>query len=265
MAAEFVSLTTDYGLSDGFVASVHGVILRIRPSAHIIDVTHDIRPGDIARGAAVLGQTVPHLPTGVHVAVVDPGVGTSRRAVAIRTPNGFLVGPDNGLLVGAGQALGGIEAVISLTNSDWHASTVASTFHGRDVFGPVAAHLVSGRPLAEAGEEVDPRSLITLPPPHVHISAGRVEAEVLTVDRFGNVQLALPASALEELSVDLSVNGMHATRADTFGDVTRGGLIVFADSAGYTAVAMNGGRAVVALAVEPGEIVRVTNRAIAHA
>src|SRR5215475_9952890 len=101
MRDEFVSLTTDYGRSDGFVASVHGAILRLRPSARVIDVTHDIDPGDVARGAAVLAQTVPYLPEAVHVAVVDPGVGTSRRGIALRTPNGFLVGPDNGLLIAA--------------------------------------------------------------------------------------------------------------------------------------------------------------------
>src|SRR5262245_40398724 len=138
MSAEFVSLTTDYGLSDGFVASVHGAILRLRPDAHVIDVTHDIHPGDVARGAAVLAQTVPHLPVGVHIAVVDPGVGTDRRAIALSTPTGFLVGPDNGLLIQAGEALGGINVAVWLTNDDWHSRVVTSTFHGRDIFGPVA-------------------------------------------------------------------------------------------------------------------------------
>jgi S-adenosylmethionine hydrolase len=260
MRDEFVSLTTDYGRSDGFVASVHGAILRLRPSARVIDVTHDIDPGDVVRGAAVLAQTVPYLPEGVHVAIVDPGVGTSRRGIALRTANGFLVGPDNGLLIAAAIALGGIDAVVELTNSDWHAPEVTPTFHGRDIFGPVAAHLLSGRSFDDAGQRLDPASLTTLPPPYVHISHGHVEAQVVTIDRFGNVQLALPASALEELSSELDVAGMSATRAATFGDAPPGGLIVFGDSAGHTAIAINGGRAVIALGVAPGDIVLIRDR-----
>ena len=141
----WISLTTDYGRSDGFAAALHGVIARIAPTVRVIDVTHDVRPGDIARGAAVLAQTVADLPTSVHVAVVDPGVGTSRRAIALATDGGLLVGPDNGLLLPAADVLGGITEAVELTKPDWHRETVSATFHGRDIFAPVAARLAARR------------------------------------------------------------------------------------------------------------------------
>jgi S-adenosyl-L-methionine hydrolase (adenosine-forming) len=258
-APPFVSITTDYGLSDGFVAAVHGAVLRICPYARIIDVTHDVHPGDVARGATVLAQTVPHLPTGVHVGVVDPGVGTDRQAIALRTPDGFLVGPDNGLLIAAAEALGGVESAVSLTNAEWHASTVTSTFHGRDIFAPVAARLASGADLTDAGSAIDPASLVRLPPPFVHIAAGAAEVEVLSIDRFGNVQLAMPASALDELARTVTLQGQRAKQASTFADVAPGDLILFADSAGQAAIAINGGRAVVALGVAPGDVIRIAD------
>ncbi|MBO0870042.1 MAG: SAM-dependent chlorinase/fluorinase, partial [Micromonosporaceae bacterium] len=135
----WVSFTTDYGLRDGFVAAMHGVLARQAPWVRVIDITHQVNPGDVAGGAAVLAQTVRHLPAAVHVAVVDPGVGTARRAIAVQTPGGVLVGPDNGLLPGAARELGGVTAVVHLTNPAWHAPAVSPTFHGRDIFAPVAA------------------------------------------------------------------------------------------------------------------------------
>lgn len=254
---DWISLTTDYGLSDGFAAACHGAIARIAPAVRVIDVTHEVPPGDVARGAAVLAQTVPHLPPAVHVAVVDPGVGTARRGVALQTPGGLLVGPDNGLLPGAAAALGGIARAVELTNSEWFAGSVSATFHGRDVFAPVAARLALGGDLDAAGSTVDVETLVRLPDPVVIVGDGWIEAEVLMVDRFGNVQLAAPAAALDELGTTLSVGGMRAVRAATFGDGTPGQLVVYGDSAGRIAVAINGGRAVVALAVTPGDVLRI--------
>lgn len=255
---EWVTLTTDYGLSDGFAAACHGVIARLAPGVRVIDVTHLVAPGDVARGAAVLAQTVPHLPPAVHVAVVDPGVGTARRGVAIMTPGGVLVGPDNGLLLWAADALGGPSGAVELTNPDWLASEVSHTFHGRDVFAPAAARIAAGADLAEAGPPVDPATLVRLPDPVVETGPGWLEAEVLTVDRFGNVQLAAPATALDGLGKALSVGGVRAVRGTTFADAPAGGLVVFADSAGKVAVAVNGGRAAVVLAVTPGDLLRIT-------
>jgi S-adenosylmethionine hydrolase len=256
----WISLTTDYGLSDGFVAACHGVIARHAPGVRVIDVTHLVPPGDIARGATVLAQTVPHLPLAVHVAIVDPGVGTARRAIAVETGRGALVGPDNGLLPRAADALGGVRRVVELTNPRWLAEAVSATFHGRDVFAPAAARLAIGADLADAGPEVDPTSLVRLPEPSVTIGDGFIEAEVIMVDRFGNVQLAAPAEALSGLGTRLTIGGIHAVRGATFDDAGHGELIAFADSAGQVGVAINGGQAAVALSVSAGDVLRIVSR-----
>ncbi|MGC5050732.1 SAM hydrolase/SAM-dependent halogenase family protein [Micromonospora sp. DT48] len=269
--AGVVSLTTDYGLADGFVAACHGVIARLAPQLRIIDVTHLVPPGDIRRGATVLAQTVPHLPPGVHVAVVDPGVGTNRRAIALATCAGMLVGPDNGLLLDAAEALGGVTGAVELTNPRWLAPRVSATFHGRDVFAPVAARLALGAPLAEAGPAVDPDSLVRLPAPLVRRLPDGFVAEVLTVDHFGNVQLAAPADLLEPLPARVRVRpetgGSGPTGVDgrereavhgrTFGDAPVGALVAHADSADRVALSVNGGHAAALLAVVPGTLLRV--------
>ncbi|MEV6595332.1 SAM-dependent chlorinase/fluorinase [Actinoplanes sp. NPDC051346] len=256
----WISLTTDYGTFDGFAAACHGVIARYAPAVRVIDVTHHVPPADVARGAAVLAQTAPHLPLSVHVGVVDPGVGTERRGIAIGTPNGLLVGPDNGLLVWAAEALGGLDTVVELTNSEWFLGDVSRTFHGRDIFSPVAAQLALGASLTDAGTPVDPKSVIRLPDPIVALGDGWIEAEVVTVDRFGNVQLAAGGAMLTGLGPDLVVCGVKARRAQTFGDADKGELIVYEDSAGRVAIAVNGGRAVVVLSVRPGDVVRIAER-----
>jgi S-adenosyl-L-methionine hydrolase (adenosine-forming) len=258
---QWISFTTDYGTFDGFVAACHGSIARIAPQVRVIDVTHHVPPADVARGAAVLAQTAPYLPPSVHCAVVDPGVGTSRRGIAIGTPNGVLVGPDNGLLVAAAEALGGIESVVELTNKEWFLGDVSRTFHGRDVFAPVAARLAAGAALADAGPAVDADTVVRLPDPVVTVGDGWLEAEVLTVDRFGNVQLAATGDALSGLGGDLVLNGnVRARRGVTFADVEKGDLLVYEDSAGQVAIAVNNGRAVVLLSVQPGDLVRVAAR-----
>ncbi|MFG2046315.1 S-adenosyl-l-methionine hydroxide adenosyltransferase family protein [Micromonospora sp. NPDC048935] len=260
----WISLTTDYGLTDGFVAACHGVIARLAPAVRVIDVTHLVPPADVRRGAAVLAQTVPYLPVGVHVAVVDPGVGTARRGVALATPGGLLVGPDNGLLPDAAAALGGVTAAVLLTEPRWLADRVSATFHGRDVFAPVAARLALGAPLAEAGPPVDPDGLVRLPAPTLTSDDDGFTAEVSTVDHFGNVQLAAPAHLLDPLPAALRVvppgpePTWPAVRGRTFGDAPADGLVVYVDSAGLVAIAVNGGRAVDLLRVAPGDVLRVS-------
>jgi S-adenosyl-L-methionine hydrolase (adenosine-forming) len=257
----WISLTTDYGTFDGFVAACHGSIARIAPDVRVIDVTHHVPPADVARGAAVLAQTAPHLPPSVHVAVVDPGVGTGRRGIAIGTPGGVLVGPDNGVLIWAAEALGGIDEVAELTNKDWFLGDVSRTFHGRDVFAPAAARIAAGAAPADAGPAVDRETLVRLPDPVVTVGDGWLESEVMTVDRFGNVQLAADGSTLAGLGTDLLVSGnVRARRGTTFHDVDAGDLLVYEDSAGRVAIAVNGGRAVVVLSVRPGDLVRLTQR-----
>jgi S-adenosylmethionine hydrolase len=220
-----------------------------------------VPPADVSRGAAVLAQTAPHLPPSVHVAVVDPGVGTARRGLVLVTPSGLFVGPDNGVLIWAAEALGGLDAAYELANKDWLLGDMSRTFHGRDVFSPAAAHLAQGAAASDAGPAIDPATLVRLPDPVVTVGDGWLEAEVVTVDRFGNVQLAAGGEVLAGLGADLMVNGtVRARRGATFADVGPGELLVFEDSAGRVAIAVNNGRAVVVLSVRPGDLIRVTQR-----
>ena len=264
---DVVTLMTDYGIEDGFVAACHGVLLSLAPRLRVVDVTHLVPPQDVRRGAAVLAQTVPWLPPAVHVAVVDPGVGTARRGIAVTAGPSVLVGPDNGLLLSAAEALGGVLQAVELTERRFLGAEVARTFHGRDVFAPVAAHLAGGVPLDDLGPAVDPASLVRLPAPLVRVGEGVVEAEVLTVDRFGNVQLAAQAAALDAAGLvrgdAVSVgSGATARYAETFGAVESGALLLLVDSAGYAALAVNGGSAATTLRRAPGDVV-VLHRAAA--
>lgn len=259
MGFGWISLTTDYGLSDGFVAACHGVVARLAPRVRVLDVTHLVPPADVRHGATVLAQTVPHLPPAVHVAVVDPGVGTSRRGIAVESPGGLLVGPDNGLLLPAAEALGGVRAAAELTNPRWLAPAVSRTFHGRDVFAPVAARLADGAALGDAGPPVDPAELVRLPEPVLAVTPTGFTAEVLTVDHFGNVQLGAAGSVLAGRPRRLRVGGLDAVHGRTFGDAPPDGLVVYVDSADQVAVAVNGGRAAQRLGVRPGDQVTVRN------
>ncbi|WP_033344734.1 SAM hydrolase/SAM-dependent halogenase family protein [Catenuloplanes japonicus] len=250
----WISLITDYGLSDGFVASCHGVIARLAPEARIIDVTHAVAPGDIPRAASVLAQTVPHLPPAVHVAVAGPG---DRRPIGLLTPGGVLLGPDNGLLPWAADALGGIRTAVALTRTDWFQPSASGTLPGRDVFSPVAARIATGAALTDAGPEIPATGLVRLPDPVVASGDGWLEAEVTMIDRFGNVQLAAPGTVIGDLTGTLMVGGVHAVRGATISDAPRGGLVVYIDSADRVAIAVHGGRAAVVLSVVPGDLLRV--------
>jgi S-adenosylmethionine hydrolase len=259
-----VTLLTDYGLEDGFVAACHGVIAGICPTARIIDITHLVPPGDVRRGAAIMAQTVPYLPAGVHVAVVDPGVGTHRRAVAVTAGDRVFVAPDNGVVSWA--ATGPDVRAYELTEEELWLSPVSATFHGRDIFAPVAAHLAAGRDPASVGDEVDPASLVRLPPPSRAVREGVAEGEVLTLDRFGNVQLSLTADDLK--LVEAEVGGMlqltlgrHTVQVpygETFGSVRPGELVAYIDAAGQVALAVNTGNAGQRLGLPAGAHVRIT-------
>jgi S-adenosyl-L-methionine hydrolase (adenosine-forming) len=267
--ASFHCLTflTDYGLEDGFVAACHGVSSQIAPNIRIIDITHLVPPGDIRRGATVLAQTVPYMPLAVHVAVVDPGVGTGRRGVAVAARNGSVfVGPDNGLLPWAAEAVGGPVRAVSLTNSELWLSDVTATFHGRDIFMPVAAHLAAGTPFDYAGTPLDVTELVTLPAPVSRVTGAAAEGEVLTVDRFGNVQLSV-TRALAELAglvpgvtVRVRWDGRELTvpfrRA--FSEVAPGEVVAITDSSGRTAIAVNGGDAAARLGLRAGMPVTIS-------
>lgn len=264
----FISFLTDYGLDDGFVASCHGVAARLAPHASVIDVTHLVPPGDVRRGAAVLAQAVPYLPPAVHVVVVDPGVGTSRRGVAVAAGDSVFVGPDNGLMSWAVAAAGGAAAAVSLTNRELWLDTVSATFHGRDIFMPVAAHLATGKDLATAGEAIDVGDLVTLPPPTRLLRDGAAEGEVLTVDRFGNVQLTITAADAERIGVMPGEMvfiraGRHQLTVpyrDMFGAVAPGELVAYADGVGMVSIAVNGGNAAQRLGLPPGARVSISAR-----
>lgn len=268
--APYYSLTflTDYGAEDGFVAACHGVCAKIAADARIIDITHLVPPGDIRRGAVVLAQTVPYLPTAVHVAVVDPGVGTARRGIAVATASGSVfVGPDNGLLSWAIDADGGRVAAVSLTNKAlWLDKDVPATFHGRDIFMPVAARLFAGTPLEQAGDRLAPQDLVTLPRPYSRITTEGAEAEVLTTDRFGNIQLSVTAPEAQRaglapgttVSVSWADSDLTIPFRRTFSEVPSGDLVLFTDSAGYVSIAVNGGSAAAVLSLPPETRVTLT-------
>jgi len=261
----YLSFLTDYGLDDGFVAACHGVAARIAPHAAIIDVTHLVPPGDVRRGAAVLAQTVPYLPPAVHVAVVDPGVGTARRGVAVAAGDSVFIGPDNGLLSWAVTAAGGAARAFSLTNRELWLANVTATFHGRDIFMPVAAHLADGTELTATGAEIDVADLVTLPAPERLIRDSVAEGEVLTVDRFGNVQLTITASDAAQIGLKPGTtaylrSGHHRLTIpyrDMFGAVAPGELVAYTDSAGLVAIAVNGGNAAQRLGLPPGAQVSI--------
>ena len=259
--AGFVTFLTDFGLQDDFVGTCHGVIKRIAPETQIIDVTHGIRPGRILQGALVLANTVPYMPVGVHLAVVDPGVGGGRRPLALLDAEGRLyVGPDNGLLLPAAERSGGVIEAHELANPAYALASVSRTFHGRDLFSPAAAHLSLGVPLAALGPPIDPEALVRLDIPEPEVGVSRIRATILGVDRFGNISLNLTRDHLDQASivpgmrVELSARGerYYAVAARTFGDAGAGDLILYEDSYRNLAVAVSRGSAADLLGIEEG-------------
>ncbi len=253
-----ISFLSDYGHGDEYVGVCHGVVQRIAPGAVVIDLTHEVPRHEVRIGALALQNAIPYLPQGVHIAVVDPGVGGERRPVALRASDGNLfVGPDNGLLWPAAQACGGVVAAVDIAQSPHRLEPVSATFHGRDLFSPVAAHLALGAALEEAGKPIDPGSLEQLDLPAPEVSEERIRTRVLAVDRFGNLQLNLRAADMraagfepgERLEVLSRRRTGEAVYARTFGDVGAGQAVIIEDSSGRMAIAVNQGRAAGALGV----------------
>lgn len=264
-----VTLLTDYGYEDEFVGVCHGVIRSIHPEAQIVDVTHGIERFGVRHGALVLRNTLPYMPKGVHVAIVDPQVGTERRALALRTEDGrVLVGPDNGLLSLAWERCGGIDRVVDVTRSPHRLEPVSATFHGRDLFAPVAAHLAAGAHLADAGDPLDPDTLTVLDLPQPRVEDGVLVAHVLLVDRYGNAALDVGHDELAGTgirlgtAVEVQAGGAphQATFTQTFADVGPGELIVYEDAHRALAIAINRGDAATALALRPDSEVRLRPR-----
>lgn len=259
MRTRWVSFTSDYGHDDPYAGICHGVIARIAPDVRVIDVTHGVPAGDIRHGAHALAQAVPYLPESVHLAVVDPGVGTTRRGIVLVTRHGLLVGPDNGLLPEAADALGGATSAFELTAPEYRLPSVSATFHGRDVFAPAVAHLALGVEPGELGPEMPVEELVRLSMAAPTVRPGALITQVSTVDRFGNVQLAAPGATLVDAGfaegssvvVRLFGRALPGVVGRTFGDVDDGELVVLVDSAERVAVAINGGSAAVRLGMPP--------------
>jgi S-adenosyl-L-methionine hydrolase (adenosine-forming) len=265
----FVTFLTDFGLQDDFVGTCHGVIKTIAPDVQIIDVTHGIAPQHVLQGALVLANTTPYMPMGVHLAVVDPGVGSARRPLALRSGDGRLfVGPDNGLLVPAAERLGGIAAAYELANAQYALESVSRTFHGRDLFAPAAAHLAAGVPLEELGPPLAADALARLDLPEPDVGENRIRATVLYIDRFGNVQLNLTREHLQKaevlpgtvMEVELSLDRYYAIAARTFADARKGDVILYEDSYRNIALAISGGNAAELFGAAPGQEVRIRLR-----
>jgi len=261
----FVTFLSDFGLQDDFVGTCHGVIKRIAPEAQIIDITHGIPPQEILQGALVLANTVPYMPVGAHLAVVDPGVGSARRALALRDREGrHYVGPDNGLLIPAAERAG-IEAAHELANPEYALESISRTFHGRDLFSPAAAHLARGVEIGGLGPPLAIDALVRLDLPQPDLRPERIIATVLYVDSFGNVALNLTrehvtaAGIVPGTQVELELGGerFYAVAARTFADARAGDIMLYEDSYRNMSIAISGGNAAEMLHAVAGQVVRI--------
>lgn len=257
---------SDYGLDDEFVGVCHAVLARLAPDVRVIDLTHGIPPRDIARGAIVLADVVPHAPpNSVFLAVVDPGVGSARLPVAVEAGGAFLVGPDNGLLSLAWEELGGARRAAVIDSEQIVRLPMSETFHGRDVFAPAAAQLAAGGSLAALGSELDPARLERISPPTPTLEPGVVRCHVIGIDRFGNVQLSARDDDLRRAEVDpvgelvaqVGDRTLTLGRVRTFSDISEGNPALIQDSSGRLAIVVNGGSAADALNLKVGESVEV--------
>jgi hypothetical protein len=272
----FVSLLSDWGARDPSAAICKAVVMAIAPDALIVDITHEVDKYNVRHGALMLWCALPFMPVGAHMAVVDPGVGTARRPVAIETARGdFLVGPDNGLLLPAAQRLGGTVRAHLIENAQYQLPVVSSTFHGRDLFAPAAAHLALGVPIESIGRELPVESLTNAGWPPPVAAPGTLETSVIYRDTFGNLKLsALTGDLLAALDGiahgdDIVLTVSHVGRerslqmkwAPTFGEVALGDHLLYEDSYGRLCIAQNQGNAALSLQLAEGDSVSITRLA----
>jgi S-adenosylmethionine hydrolase len=243
-----ISFLTDFGLRDPSAAIMRGVVLDIVPDARIVDISHEVHKYAIRDGALLLWCALPYLPVGFHVAVVDPGVGTARLPIAIATGRGdVLIGPDNGLLVAAAGRLSGIRAVHALENDAYRLPVVSTSFHGRDIFAPAAAHIARGVAIEDLGRALDRAALVRSPIRDAEVAEGELRSSVVYVDTFGNVKLAGlradivaalgPMRPGDPLVLALGGRSIRTTWQTTFGDVATGETLVYEDSYGRICLA----------------------------
>lgn len=264
-AKPVVTFLSDFGVEDPFVGICHAVILRIAPEAQVIHLSHGIEPQSVAHGARVLAASVDFLPVGVHLAVVDPGVGSERRALCVQSRDGRLfVGPDNGLLVPAAERCGGIEAAYAITSRAHMLPEISRTFHGRDVFAPASAHLAAGAAPSDLGPAVPVESLHRARDAGFDLDGSRLDVTVQHVDRFGNLQLSVTLNDLGDLfrsgrlvEVQRGDDLYYATCALTFADVPDGELVLYEDSEWWMSLAINRGSAEELLDADLGSRLRI--------
>lgn len=269
---ETVSFLSDYGTTDEFVGVVHSVIRDLAPHARVIDLTHGVAPFDVRAGSLALARSISYVAAGVVLAVVDPGVATARKAIAVEVAGGegVLVGPDNGLLAPAVALAGGAERAVELSNADWHLPSIGATFAGRDVFAPIAAQLCNGVDLTELGELIDADLLLPGVVALPQADDNKVIAQVLWVDRFGNAQLNvgpddLPAAFGSRVEVRCSsptdpTGGVvrSAMRAASYAELGGGAVGLVLDSSGLLAVSMDQRSAAEELGLDVGDQVTLT-------
>lgn len=276
MSRPIVTLTTDFGTADGYVGALKGVILSIAPQILIVDITHDIPPQNVGHAAHALATAASHFPTGtVHLAVVDPGVGGERQAMALATPQAFFVGPDNGLFT---PFLDKRVACVALTNPAYHRTPASYTFHGRDIFAPVAAHLAKGVPLADLGTPLpNPLALPALKTKPKRRPDGGLEGQVAHVDRFGNLvtnirslawhgdKIALEDELIAPRAVQILVEGGQAPPlSHSYVRVPPGHLVAYIGSGGALEIGLRDGNAAQALGLGPGAAVVLKVRRLAE-
>lgn len=255
-----ISFLSDYGLGDEFVGVTKSVIRTISPDVMVIDITHDIETHDVRAGGLALARSAQYMAPGVVLAVVDPGVGTERKAIAVEVGDGqsYLVGPDNGLFAPAVSLVGGATGAVVLDNPNYHLPTPGPTFAGRDIFAPVAAHLCNGVPMTELGTAIDPQRLL---PGVLAVSDqsddGSIKAEILWIDRFGNAQLNVDPADLEQWADHVSIEGGRTTRTaqrvNTFADISTGSIGLVVDSYGLMSVCVDRGSAAFELELSEGD------------
>jgi S-adenosylmethionine hydrolase len=260
-----ICFISDYGLAGELVGSCKGVMAGIARGAPVVDITHSIPGFDVVRAAEILRHATRYMPKdAVYLAVIDPGDKFTRRALAVQAQNGaYLVGPDNGLLVPAGEALGGIVRAVSLTNDGYFVKPVSNAFHGRDIFSPVAAHLAAGVDLEDLGEEISPASMATIDFPGVRREpGGDLVSEIIDIDRFGNARLSAMYEDLDlrygaPLEIKVRDETMNARYVETFGASKAGDLVVVPDSHWRLSLAVNKGNAARALLLSVRDEIRI--------
>lgn len=254
-----ITLLSDFGLQDVYVGVMKGVIAQVNPTLTIVDLTHQIPPQNLAAARFNLINAYPYFPAGtVHVAVVDPGVGSHRRAIAIQLSQGFLVGPDNGLFSGVLEKYP-VMAAVELSNSAyWRTRNPSTTFHGRDIFASVGAHLASGLPIDSLGEVIDPNTLVTLDMPIKRLTDDGIIGSIQYVDHFGNLITNIPGAEVDGKTWSVKISDRMIPHTQTYSNCSLGEYVALIGSHGWVEIAVNGGSAKSQLELDWGDTVELS-------